>query len=76
VETIGDCYVACTGLLAESDGHAQEMVAFAQDLLAAEAAVRNPLGGSVRIRVGVHSGRAMSGIVGSIRARWAGGGGG
>lgn len=70
VETIGDCYMAATGLLEDSDAHASEMVAFAQELITAAAAVRNPLGGSVQVRVGVHSGRVMSGIVGTIRARY------
>jgi class 3 adenylate cyclase len=70
VETIGDCYMACSGLLVDNPDHAQHMVQFAKAMLGAAASVRNPLGGSVHIRVGVHSGRVMSGIVGSIRARY------
>jgi class 3 adenylate cyclase len=70
VETIGDCYMACTGVLVEDERHAEHMVQFAKAMLGAAASVRNPLGGSVHIRVGVHSGRVMSGIVGSIRARY------
>jgi class 3 adenylate cyclase len=70
VETIGDCYMACSGLLVDNPDHAQHMVQFAKAMLGAAASVRNPLGGSVHIRVGVHSGRVMSGIVGSIRSRY------
>jgi class 3 adenylate cyclase len=70
VETIGDCYMACAGVVTEDPDHAQHMVMFGQALLAVAASVTSPLGGSVRIRVGVHSGRVMSGIVGSIRARY------
>ena len=70
VETIGDCYMACTGLLAEDPEHARNMVRFAHAAIAAAATVENPLGGRVRIRAGVHSGRVMSGIVGSVRARY------
>jgi class 3 adenylate cyclase len=70
VETIGDCYMACCGLLTEDPDHAVNMVQFGQAMLRAAATVRSPLGGTVHIRVGVHSGRVMSGIVGSIRARY------
>jgi class 3 adenylate cyclase len=70
VETIGDCYMACSGLLVDNPDHAQHVVQFAKAMLGAAASVRNPLGGSVHIRVGVHSGRVMSGIVGSIRSQY------
>lgn len=70
VETIGDCYMACTGLLVETDDHAHQLVEFGKAMLQAAATVRNPLGGSVQVRVGIHSGRVMSGIVGAIRARY------
>jgi class 3 adenylate cyclase len=62
--------MACTGLLVDTPDHARDLVAFAHDMVAAAASVDNPLGGAVQIRVGVHSGRVMSGIVGSIRARY------
>jgi class 3 adenylate cyclase len=70
VETIGDCYMACTGLLTEDPQHATHLVQFGQRMLAAAASVPHPQGGTVRIRVGIHSGRVMSGIVGSIRSRY------
>ncbi len=65
------CSMACTGLLDNSPRHAEEMVNFAKDMLAAAATVSNPATGSaVQIRVGIHSGRVMSGIVGTARARY------
>ncbi|KAG2440999.1 hypothetical protein HXX76_003852 [Chlamydomonas incerta] len=71
VETIGDCWMGATGLLAEDPRHASAIVAFASDMFQAAASVRDPsTGKGVRIRVGIHSGRVMSGIVGSIRARY------
>jgi class 3 adenylate cyclase len=70
VETIGDCYMACSGVLVDNPQHAQHMVQFGCAMLAVAASVQSPLGGSVRIRVGIHSGRVMSGIVGNIRARY------
>ena len=71
VETIGDCYMACTGLLSEDPDHAANLVQFAKGMLRAAESVTNPLtGGPVRIRVGIHSGRVMSGIVGYHRSRY------
>ncbi|GIL70500.1 hypothetical protein Vretimale_3618 [Volvox reticuliferus] len=72
VETIGDCYMAATGLLADDPEHATHMFDFAVGMLAAAATVAVPLPGhgSVRIRVGMHTGRVMSGVVGAVRARY------
>jgi class 3 adenylate cyclase len=70
VETIGDCYMACTGLLENAPDHAARLVEFGQQMLRAAAAVTSPLGGAVQIRVGIHSGPCTSGIVGSTRARY------
>ncbi len=70
VETIGDCYMASTGLLVETDDHALQMVEFAKGMVTAAQLVPNPIGGTVQLRVGMHSGRVMSGIVGSVRAHY------
>ncbi|GLC40276.1 hypothetical protein PLESTM_001032600, partial [Pleodorina starrii] len=71
VETIGDCYMAASGLLTEDSAHAASLVAFGKAIIHAAATVHNPkTGAGVQIRVGVHSGRVMSGIVGRHRARY------
>jgi class 3 adenylate cyclase len=70
VETVGDCYMACTGVVTENPDHAARMLTFAQDMLETATGMGWPLGGCVRVRIGVHSGRVMSGVVGSIRARY------
>ncbi|PNH06602.1 Guanylate cyclase soluble subunit beta-2, partial [Tetrabaena socialis] len=71
VETIGDCYMAATGLLAEDPLHATALVGFGKAIVRAAATVRNPRTGcGVQVRVGIHSGRVMSGIVGRHRARY------
>ncbi|KAG2439339.1 hypothetical protein HXX76_004698 [Chlamydomonas incerta] len=71
VETIGDCFMAATGLETQSDGHALDMVRFGRAMIAAAAEVTNPVTGEpLQIRVGIHSGRVMSGIVGHCRARY------
>ncbi|GLC70669.1 hypothetical protein PLESTF_001020000 [Pleodorina starrii] len=85
VETIGDCYVAAGGLMkvdeetgavtVRSDDvdpqHAHRTVQFAKALLRAASAVRLPTSGEpVRLRVGIHSGPAMSGVVGTRMPRF------
>ncbi|GIL52659.1 hypothetical protein Vafri_8480 [Volvox africanus] len=85
VETIGDCYVAAGGLMkvdeetgavtVRSDDvdpqHAHRTVQFAKALLHAASAVRLPnTGEPVRLRVGIHSGPAMSGVVGTRMPRF------
>lgn len=59
------------GLLNEDPSHAARMVDFGRAMVHAAAGVRNPrTGGGLQIRVGIHSGRVMSGIVGRHRARY------
>ncbi|GIL52795.1 hypothetical protein Vafri_8471 [Volvox africanus] len=85
VETIGDCYVAAGGLMkvdeetgavtVRSDDvdpqHAHRTVQFAKALLHAASTVRLPnTGEPVRLRVGIHSGPAMSGVVGTRMPRF------
>lgn len=54
----------------ETPDDSRNIIRFAELMLQAAATVANPLGGPLQIRVGVHSGRVMSGIVGQIRARY------
>ncbi|KAG2501567.1 hypothetical protein HYH03_000073 [Edaphochlamys debaryana] len=85
VETIGDCYMVAGGLMrvdeetgavtVRSDDvdprHAVRTVHFAKAVLRAAAAVRLPTTGEpVRLRVGIHSGPAMSGVVGTRMPRF------
>ncbi|KAG2490282.1 hypothetical protein HYH03_011234 [Edaphochlamys debaryana] len=85
VETIGDCYVVAGGLIAEdADGmaavqgggvsdprQADQVFSFAQAMLHAASAVTLPTTGEpVRIRVGIHSGPVVSGVVGTRMPRF------
>ncbi|KAG2453840.1 hypothetical protein HYH02_002047 [Chlamydomonas schloesseri] len=85
VETIGDCYMVAGGLMkvdedtgavtVRSDDvdplHAYRTVQFAKALLRAVGSVRLPTTGEpVRLRVGIHSGPAMSGVVGTRMPRF------
>jgi len=71
VETIGDCYMAATGLLHNDPHHVRTMLEFALAMLREASQVLLPTTGQpVRIRIGIHSGRVMSGVVGLVRKRY------
>ncbi|KAG2425947.1 hypothetical protein HXX76_013320 [Chlamydomonas incerta] len=86
VETIGDCYMVAGGLVArDEDGygravrgqgdvdplHAMRVVAFARAMLEEAANVLLPnTGEPVKMRVGIHSGPATSGVVGHKMPRF------
>merc|ERR1711907_786199 len=91
VETIGDCYVAATGLDTDSDGkptehqpcvdiglrknkarmNAQDMLGFAQAMLRGSHGMLMPgLDVPARLRVGVHTGACISGVVGTKSLRF------
>ena len=91
VETIGDCYVAATGLDTDSDGeptehqpcadvglrknkarmNAQDMLGFAQAMLRGSHGMLMPgLDVPARLRVGVHTGTCISGVVGTKSLRF------
>jgi class 3 adenylate cyclase len=77
VETIGDCYVAVTGVPVPQDDHAVVMVKFARDMLETlqeELHNLEPVLGSetlnLAMRVGIHSGPVTAGVLRGERARF------
>ena len=79
VETIGDCYVAAAGLetaekeagAATAESNANQMLRFAQAMLCGSKGMLMPgLDVPARMRVGVHSGACISGIVGTKSLRF------
>ncbi len=77
VETIGDCYVAVTGLPEPQADHAVRMAQFAHEIILHmhEAAIflESQLGpgtGGLSIRVGLHSGSVTGGVLRGDRARF------
>ncbi|KAF5833793.1 nucleotide cyclase [Dunaliella salina] len=82
IETIGDCYMCCTGLFCydEATGtkrlgghdpqHARTMLEFAKAMILSSQAIKTPLGDTVQVRVGLHSGSCSSGVVGQRMPRW------
>jgi class 3 adenylate cyclase len=77
VETVGDCYVAATGIPIYQKDHATTMVRFASDvmlkmnILVKELEVRlGPDTGDLSLRIGIHSGPITAGVLRGQRSRF------
>ncbi|GLI67458.1 hypothetical protein VaNZ11_011655 [Volvox africanus] len=86
VETIGDCYFVAGGLIHEDEHgmpavrardshadplHAEKVFMFAKAMLAAASEVALPTSGCpVRMRIGIHTGPVVSGVVGQRMPRF------
>jgi len=71
VETIGDAYMVVAGL--DEDGrpnHAERALNMARDMISAAGRLRRPDGGALQIRLGMHTGLAYAGVVGTKRPRF------
>ncbi|RLN37488.1 hypothetical protein BBJ28_00010401 [Nothophytophthora sp. Chile5] len=66
METVGKTYMACAGLQGKDQGReaALRAVAMALDMLACLEKCRASNGNGVKLRIGIHSGRVVSGLVG------------
>ncbi len=65
IKTIGDSYMAAAGLPEPRNDHAEASLGLARALLAATREVRRESGHDFHIRVGLHSGPVVAGIIGS-----------
>ena len=72
VETIGDGYLCVAGTPSPADPEAQAraMANMALDMIEASRQHRAPDGSQLRIRVGMHAGPVMAGVVGRKMPRW------
>ncbi|GIL88989.1 hypothetical protein Vretifemale_16900 [Volvox reticuliferus] len=86
IETIGDCYFVAGGLIHEDECgmpavrareshadplHAEKVLMFAKAMLSMAAQVSLPTtGGPVKMRIGIHSGPVVSGVVGQRMPRF------
>jgi class 3 adenylate cyclase/HAMP domain-containing protein len=64
IKTIGDCYMAVAGIPAELPDHARVMARMALDMLAAVQDYAAASGLALQIRIGVHSGSVVAGVIG------------
>jgi adenylate cyclase len=71
IKTIGDAYMVAGGLPARSDkhDHAERVARFALDILAAtgEETLRTSRGETVQLRIGIHTGEAVAGVIGTSK---------
>jgi adenylate cyclase len=64
IKTIGDAYMAVAGAPQALDDHAGRAADMALDMLAAVERVGHDIGRPLELRVGLHSGPAMAGVIG------------
>lgn len=67
VKTIGDAYLAVSGGTASSHGGACEAINFARDLIIEMRGLAERSGVDIALRVGLHTGPVVGGVVGSAR---------
>jgi class 3 adenylate cyclase len=67
VKTIGDAYLAVIGGMASQGRDSQAAIHFARELVADLAAIAAETGLPLQARIGIHSGPAVGGVIGSSR---------
>jgi adenylate cyclase len=64
IKTIGDCYMLAGGVPEPSDDHAHAVMDAALEMCSALEEMRERTGGALRMRIGVHSGPIVAGVIG------------
>ena len=64
IKTIGDAYMVAGGFPELRDGHANDVSAMALDMLEAVAQCSREMDQPVSIRIGIHTGPAVAGVIG------------
>ncbi|KAM4700968.1 guanylate cyclase soluble subunit alpha-2 [Discoglossus pictus] len=70
VETIGDAYCVASGLLSKSDNHAKPIALMALKMMELSEEVFTPDGRPIKMRIGIHSGSVLAGVVGVRMPRY------
>lgn len=65
IKTIGDAYMVAGGFPQRRDGHVHDVAAMALDMLEAIARCNEELRQSVSVRIGIHTGPAVAGVIGT-----------
>lgn len=67
IKTIGDCYMAAAGLSEDQTDHADRAVRAGLDIIANMAIVCDKLKADLQVRVGVHCGPLVAGVIGELK---------
>jgi len=67
VKTIGDAYLAVAGGMGSAGGDSAAALAFARDVIAEVARMGRDNGIAFEVRIGVHTGSVVGGVIGSSR---------
>lgn len=67
IKTIGDAYMVVGGLSASSPNHAQAMTNLARDMQTAIAKLVDDRGEKISLRIGIHSGAVVAGVIGKSK---------
>lgn len=70
IKTIGDAYMAAAGLPGTAEAHAEAVSALALDMLDTLDAVRKDRGVDLELRIGIHTGPVLAGVIGKHRFRY------
>ncbi|XP_069571486.1 guanylate cyclase soluble subunit alpha-1 [Brachyistius frenatus] len=70
VETIGDAYCVAGGLHKESETHAAQIALMALKMMELSDEVMTPTGEPIQMRIGLHSGSILAGVVGVRMPRY------
>uniref|UniRef100_A0A665T085 Guanylate cyclase soluble subunit alpha-1 n=1 Tax=Echeneis naucrates TaxID=173247 RepID=A0A665T085_ECHNA len=70
VETIGDAYCVAGGLHKESESHAVQVALMALKMMELSNEVMTPTGDPIQMRIGLHSGSVLAGVVGVKMPRY------
>ncbi|MED6256860.1 Guanylate cyclase soluble subunit alpha-1, partial [Ataeniobius toweri] len=70
VETIGDAYCVAGGLHKESETHAVQIALMALKMMELSDEVMTPTGEPIQMRIGLHSGSVLAGVVGVKMPRY------
>jgi class 3 adenylate cyclase len=67
IKTIGDCYMLVGGIPLHRDDHAAAVAECAFEMLDALAALNRESGTELQMRVGIHTGPVVAGVIGKIK---------
>ncbi len=70
VETIGDAYLACSGVVSRCATQTEDLVKFALDAQTSTRYMHTPEGQPIVIRIGIHTGSVVAGVVGRKMPRY------